>query len=109
VIKRRNLLVGASVVALMVAVGGGEALLEAQPAAAQGATAAELLEIASRDGTIVGPGLTRWFPKAIDLEPAADAVGLLVAGRNDFLAGEKLEPIYLREISFVKASPSRAG
>ena len=42
-ITRRNLLVGASVVALMVAVGGVEALLEAQPAAAQSATAAELL------------------------------------------------------------------
>src|SRR5437762_12817844 len=43
VITRRNLLVGASVVALMVAVGGVEALLEAQPAAAQSTTAAELL------------------------------------------------------------------
>src|SRR5882757_3924522 len=41
VITRRNLLVGASVVALVVAVGGVEALL--QPAAAQSATAAELL------------------------------------------------------------------
>src|SRR5436309_2135168 len=43
VITRRNLLVGASVVALIVAVGGVEALLEAQPAAAQSMTAAELL------------------------------------------------------------------
>ncbi len=42
-ITRRNLLVGASVVALVVAVGGVEALLEAQPAAAQSVTAAELL------------------------------------------------------------------
>ena len=42
-ITRRNLLVGASVVALLVAVGGVEALIEAQPAAAQSATAAELL------------------------------------------------------------------
>src|SRR5215212_10515390 len=43
VITRRNLLIGASVVALMVAVGGIEALIEAQPAAAQSMTAAELL------------------------------------------------------------------
>ncbi len=43
VITRRNLLVGASVVALVVAVGGIEALTAAQPAAAQSATAAELL------------------------------------------------------------------
>ena len=42
-ITRRNLLVGASVVALVAAVGGVEALLEAQPAAAQSMTAAELL------------------------------------------------------------------
>ena len=42
-ITRRNLLVGASVVALVIAVGGVEALLEAQPAAAQSMTAAELL------------------------------------------------------------------
>ena len=42
-ITRRNLLVGASVVALVVAVGGIEALTAAQPAAAQSATAAELL------------------------------------------------------------------
>jgi protein-disulfide isomerase len=43
VITRRNLLWGASVVAIIAAVGGVEALLEAQPAAAQSATAAELL------------------------------------------------------------------
>ena len=43
VITRRNLLVGASVVALIVAVGGVEALLDAQPAAAQSVTEAELL------------------------------------------------------------------
>ena len=42
-ITRRNLLVGASVIALVVAVGGIEALTAAQPATAQSATAAELL------------------------------------------------------------------
>jgi protein-disulfide isomerase len=43
VITRRNLLIGASVAAIVVAVGGVEALLEAQPAAAQGAAALDLL------------------------------------------------------------------
>ena len=71
-------------------------------------TASELREIAAQDGHVVGLGLTRWFPNAVDLEPMADAVGLLAAGRGDFLAGEKLEPIYLREITFVKSSPPRA-
>jgi protein-disulfide isomerase len=43
VITRRNLLVSASVATLLVAVGGLEALLDVQPAAAQSATAAEML------------------------------------------------------------------
>jgi protein-disulfide isomerase len=43
VITRRNLLWGASVVAIIAAVGGVEALLEVHPAAAQSATLAELL------------------------------------------------------------------
>ena len=42
-ITRRNLLVGASVAAMVVAVGGVEALFEASPAAAQSVTAAEIL------------------------------------------------------------------
>ena len=43
-ITRRNLLMGASLAAIVVAVGGVEALLQAQPAAAQGAAAvADLL------------------------------------------------------------------
>jgi tRNA threonylcarbamoyl adenosine modification protein YeaZ len=73
------------------------------------ATAPELREIIGRGGQVAGPGLARWFPNAIDLEPMASAVGLLAAGRNDFLAGEKLEPIYLREIAFVKAAPPQLG
>ena len=41
------------------------------------------------------------------LFPSAAKVALLAAERADFLPGEKLEPIYLRETSFVKAPPSR--
>lgn len=73
------------------------------------ATASEMREIAARDEHVAGPGLTRWFPNALELQPRADAVGLLAAGRNDFLPGEKLEPIYLREITFVKAAAPRQG
>jgi protein-disulfide isomerase len=43
VITRRNLLVSASLVAMVAAVGGLDALLDARPASAQSATAAELL------------------------------------------------------------------
>ena len=39
------------------------------------------------------------------LFPAAAWVARLAAGRADFVAGEKLEPIYLRETNFVKIRP----
>ncbi len=32
----------------------------------------------------------------------------MAASRTDFLPGEKLEPIYLRETAFVKAPPPRS-
>src|SRR5688572_9509027 len=63
------------------------------------ATAPEVEEIVGSE-QLFGPDLTKWFPKAIDVEPEAYAVGLLAAGRDDFLPGEKLEPIYLRETAF---------
>jgi len=37
------------------------------------------------------------------LFPSAAAAARLAAGRTDFLPGEKLAPVYLRETSFVKA------
>src|SRR5688572_23493699 len=37
----------------------------------------------------------------------ARRVGLLVAEKNEFVAADKLEPIYLRPTSFVKAPPTR--
>ena len=36
----------------------------------------------------------------------AKVVARLAAGRTDFVAGEKLEPVYLRETAFVKAAPA---
>ena len=41
------------------------------------------------------------------LLPAAAELGRLAAARSDFQPGEKLEPIYLRETTFVKAPPPR--
>lgn len=57
------------------------------------------------DPTIVGPEATKWFPSGQIIFPRAATVANLAAGRNDFVAGEKLEPIYLREPHFVKALP----
>jgi tRNA threonylcarbamoyl adenosine modification protein YeaZ len=39
--------------------------------------------------------------------PTAAAIARMAAMRHDYLPGEKLEPIYLRETAFVKAPPPR--
>lgn len=57
---------------------------------------------------LVGPEINHWFPEARALFPRAATLGELAAGRTDFVAGENLAPIYLREITFVKAPPPRA-
>ena len=56
---------------------------------------------------IVGPEVHRWFAEGEVLFPAAARLAQLASGRSDFIDGEKLEPIYLRETSFVKAPPPR--
>ncbi|MEY4916183.1 MAG: tRNA ((37)-N6)-threonylcarbamoyltransferase complex dimerization subunit type 1 TsaB [Verrucomicrobiota bacterium] len=43
-----------------------------------------------------------------DFSPTATAVARLAAGRNDFVAGGELQPIYLRATTFVKSPPVRA-
>lgn len=51
--------------------------------------------------------VVRSLPGAQMLAPAASAVARLASGRTDFVAGDGLEPIYLRATSFVKAPPPR--
>ncbi len=58
--------------------------------------------------TLVGPEVNKWFPAGRTFFPAASVLGRLALERNDFLPGEKLEPIYLRETTFVKAPPPRS-
>jgi tRNA threonylcarbamoyl adenosine modification protein YeaZ len=53
------------------------------------------------------PDAKRLFPAAQELYPDAATLGQLAGGKADFVSGEKLEPIYLREVSFVKAPPAR--
>src|SRR5205823_4458888 len=57
--------------------------------------------------TVVGPEVTTWFPKGRVIIPRAATLGELARDRTDFLPGEKMEPIYLRETTFVKAPPPR--
>jgi tRNA threonylcarbamoyl adenosine modification protein YeaZ len=68
------------------------------------------VEVESRAGakeTLIGPEVTRWFPNGRMIFPRAAVLGQLALTRSDFVAGDKLEPIYLRETNFVKAPPSR--
>ena len=67
-----------------------------------------LAEIESREnatGILIGPDVTYWFPNGRSFFPRAMTLAKLAASRNDFVAGEKLEPVYLRETNFVKAPP----
>lgn len=64
-------------------------------------------ELLGRGELVAGPDLETVLPGAKPLYPDAETLGLLAARRDNFVSGEKLEPIYLREISFVKAPAPR--
>jgi len=64
-------------------------------------TAAEMATRRATGEILAGP------EQSATLFPSAATVAQLAAGRTDFTAGERLEPIYLRETNFVKASPVR--
>ena len=64
---------------------------------------AEAPLLAARGPVAVGQDLATRFPGAHVLEPDAAALCALAGPRKDFVAGEQLQPIYLRETNFVKA------
>jgi len=69
-----------------------------------------LQEVQRRDSAgerFIGPDVAAQLRAGRRVFPRAATLGLLALGRNDFVAGEKLEPIYLRQTSFVKAKPPR--
>jgi tRNA threonylcarbamoyl adenosine modification protein YeaZ len=69
-------------------------------------------EIDARAATgeiIVGPEADRLFKGGRTIFPTAATLGRLAEKRTDFVSGEKLEPIYLRETAYVKAAPSRSS
>lgn len=83
----------------------------------EGSHVTEPLRLATREevqkrldagDTLMGPEAAQWFSAAKDLFPDAATLAKLAAQRNDFVSGDKLEPIYLREVSFVKAPPARS-
>jgi tRNA threonylcarbamoyl adenosine modification protein YeaZ len=70
-------------------------------------SAAEVNRRADAGGAVIGPEVTKWFPMGKIVFPRATVLGRLALARTDFVSGEKLEPIYLRETQFVKAPPPR--
>lgn len=71
---------------------------------------ATLVEVQAREASgevLIGPEVTRWFASGKIIFPSAATLARLAAARSDFVAGEKLEPIYLRVTAFVKAPPLR--
>ena len=69
--------------------------------------AAEIKLRSDEGGIFIGPEVTKWFPGGRILFPRAAMLAELAARRGDFAAGERLEPIYLRETNFVKSPPRR--
>jgi tRNA A37 threonylcarbamoyladenosine modification protein TsaB len=71
---------------------------------------ASLAEVQARQAggaLLIGPEVTKWFPGGRVVFPRAAMLGQMARRRTDFIPGEKMEPIYLREIAFVKAPPPR--
>jgi tRNA threonylcarbamoyl adenosine modification protein YeaZ len=71
------------------------------------ATLAEAQARQQMGATLIGPEVAKWFPAGRVLFPRAATLGLLARDRTDFVTGERMEPIYLRETRFVKAPPPR--
>jgi tRNA A37 threonylcarbamoyladenosine modification protein TsaB len=57
---------------------------------------------------LIGPEVNAWFPVGRKMFPSAATLAELAGTRADFVSGESLEPIYLRETAFVKTSVSLA-
>ncbi|MDD5139143.1 MAG: tRNA (adenosine(37)-N6)-threonylcarbamoyltransferase complex dimerization subunit type 1 TsaB [Verrucomicrobiales bacterium] len=94
----------------------GEFYLAAYEVSASGWKEVEPLKIvalaavgsrASAGEILTGPEVTRWFAAGKTLFPSATQLAGLAAHRIDFSAGEKLEPVYLRKTTFVKAPMPR--
>lgn len=56
---------------------------------------------------LIGPEAKRWSEEGIEIEPSAAIIGKLASREKTFGPPERLEAIYLREPSFVKAPAVR--
>ncbi|MDB6056983.1 MAG: hypothetical protein JWO95_827 [Verrucomicrobiales bacterium] len=69
--------------------------------------AAEVTALAANGTPVIGPDSTAQSNPAL-VFPQAAVLGQIASTRTDFIGGEKLEPIYLREVSFKKMTPVAA-
>lgn len=69
--------------------------------------AVEVQKLCESGEIVIGPEASTAFPAARNLSPDAVTVGRLASERKDYIAGELMEPIYLREADFKKAPPRR--
>lgn len=67
------------------------------------ASRATVEDCGQKGAVLVGPEVSRWFPQGRTVFPRAATLGKLALNSAEFIPGEKLVPIYLRQISFVKA------
>jgi tRNA A37 threonylcarbamoyladenosine modification protein TsaB len=67
----------------------------------------EVTRRADTGDVLIGPEVTKWFPSGKIVFPSAATLGRMALARTNFISGEKMEPIYLRETQFVKAPPPR--
>ena len=67
----------------------------------------ELQRRAAAGEQFIGPDVAAQLQTGHRVFPRAATLGRQAVGRRDFVEGERLEPIYLREPSFVKAPPPR--
>jgi tRNA threonylcarbamoyl adenosine modification protein YeaZ len=72
------------------------------------ATRAEVQQREQEGETLVGPEVTRWFPAGRIVFPSAALLARMAAEKDEFVSGERVEPIYLRKAEFVKAPPRRS-
>jgi len=71
------------------------------------ASSDEVMRLAATGRVLIGPDITARVATVQAFYPSAIWIARLTAARAEFVSGEKLEPIYLREARFVKAPPPK--
>ena len=67
----------------------------------------EFEQLLNSEPMIMGPSLEKNFSAANDRYPAAKQVGIIASLSANFTEATELEPVYLRQLDFVKAPPLR--